>query len=617
MDDRKVVFISFWTTKYEKAAARLKKSLDRFGLVNDIQQMPDNGWQWCVRHKPDFILEMLRKHPDAYAVVWIDADGDVVARPAMFFEMTEELGAHFKPWPHKNKEELLSGTLFVRNTPTMIVAMEKWIEALKTADSSLSTPEQSTLHLMLPGLGITYKKLPEPYCRILRDRGRTGAPEDSVIVHYQFSRETRYDRTPASHLNAETKLVGQLAKQKKETLQVTRRSILESKLVKASGKVREVKVEEPRERVPAAVRNTLRRKQILALRSKNEKETVESNKVQKALLLAAGHRVRLKRMVELNRRKTGEAQKGCVGGVVGFEPTAAQVALANMEMASMLQPRTLDGTLPKGCTVIVMGNSPTISLLDVPELKKYPTVGCNRALKYKKFWPNYLVIADREPYCQERDEGRLEEASTSGVHILLSDSIFAPDVLLRGPHSNLNRRAQPTPEFDAYVYKIGPRKKKWTYNDVENGTAKLPVNTYSFEAPLVSGLNIACSMLQVAAILGASRIATIGIELKWESEEKSHFFGSGKEVGAYPQDGALGKILAAMKQIKAALKESGIEVVNLSPDKKCPFASVFGNYPLDQFLSEPVVPWSGSKAVSMDINTTIGLIMDEAGQPEL
>jgi len=186
------------------------------------------------------------------------------------------------------------------------------------------------------------------------------------------------------------------------------------------------------------------------------------------------------------------------------------------------------------------------------------------------------MIADREPYCQELRGGRLERAASKGTKLLLSDSLFDPTVLMRGPYSNLDRRAQPVPQFQVFIYKIGPRKKKWTYDTVARGVHKLPINTSTFESPVVSCLNIAGSMLQAAAILGAKKIYTIGIEMKWPKKGSSHFYGDGASVGAYPQDGSINNILGAMKEIKRIFKKDDIQVINLSPDKTSPFASVFG-----------------------------------------
>jgi hypothetical protein len=93
-------------------------------------------------------------------------------------------------------------------------------------------------------------------------------------------------------------------------------------------------------------------------------------------------------------------------------------------------------------------------------------------------------------------------------------------------------------------------------------------------------------MLQSAMILGAKRIACIGIEFKWTNPATSHFFGCGSNVGAYAQDGAVELILGALRQIKRAAKDAGIEIINLSPVTDSPFSSVFGNYPLSRYIEE-------------------------------
>jgi hypothetical protein len=599
-EERKIVFVSYWTSKYKDAAARLQESLNKLGLHTDIQEVPDKGWKMNVRHKPTFILDMLKKHNDAYAVVWIDADGDVLKKPELFWEIEEDIGARFLLWRHKNKEELLSGTFYSRNSEKVRTAFGAWILRLANAPMTLSTPEQSVLHNMLPELKLSVKRLPENYCRILRDpqrRGRMPIQEDSVVVHYQFSRDTRYDREPMGRLSKPNKLQKKPVpkpKPKKPAGNV-RKKILEEKRKKSRFKRRKAtpralgkgkKVDNPR--IPDSVKSALRRKRILQDRAKKSSEEKERRRMQQAIKLAAGRRTRLDRL-ELLHREMAEKEipvSMCCGGVAGHPPTSLQVLRALEAMRGLGSASDFDGILTENDTVVVLGNSPTMKELSPEVLKKVPTIGCNRGLRWADFWPDFLCIGDREPYCQERDDGRLCKAARSGVRLVIADSVFDPQVLLRGPYEEKMRRAQPPPKFEVYLYRIGPRKKRWNYGHVVDGSVNLPVNTKTFEAPVVSCLNIAGSMLQAAAIMGAKRIIVSGIEMRWKSEEKSHFFGSGREVGAYPQDGALKMIMAALRQVKAEFSRQGIEVLNISPVQGSPFARVFGHYPKEKFLAE-------------------------------
>ena len=583
MDDRKVVFISYWTPPYQKAAMRLKASLDKLGLASDINEIPDKGWQANVRHKPTYILEMLRKHEDAYAVVWIDADGDVVQKPELFWQIEDDLAVRFLHWQAKDVDELLSGTVFARRTDNMLKAMEAWIKELAVAPQNLSCPEQRTLQNMLPTLPITVNRLPEPYCRILKDRGRHGVPADSVIVHYQFSREVRYGRTPAAHLSDPTKVGNtrmELSQPKKieERHKRPERARVDIKKVK--------KPERPKApRIPDSFKASIRRSKIIALRKQILVAEREKIAAAHAVRMAAGMRNRREKLEALETRLYRSPQDLYVGGVRGHPASPKQIAFAQLNIAGMTCASELDGCV-EGRTVIVMGNSPTLAEIPAEIYNKYPRVGCNRGLRYKDVWPTFLVIADREPYCQERDSGRLQKAAEQGVKLLLSDSIFDPAVELRGPYEDVNRRGQPVPTFECYRYRIGPRKKNWDYRDVARGAVRLPVNTTTFEAPVVSCLNVAGSMLQAAAILGAKRIVCIGIEMRWESNEQSHFFGPGGRVGAYPQDGSIDLIQAALRFVKKAAEGAGIEIINVSPITDSPFARVFGSYPTNKFIAE-------------------------------
>lgn len=580
------MFVSYWTGPYQKAAARLKASLDKLGLTSDINEIPDKGWQANVRHKPTYVLEMLRKHADAYAVVWIDADGDVVQKPAAFWEIEEDLAVRFLHWRQKDVDELLSGTMFVRNSEAMLKAMEEWIAELSHAPANLSCPEQRVLQDMLPRLAIKVKRLEEPYCRILRDGGRHGVPTDSVIVHYQFSRETRYGRAPAAHLYNETKVGG--SRQALLDTQVT-----VERAASAKRKARNAMVIEQRKRpernaaprIPDALIAARRREKIFALRKQILAKQVEKEAAAKAIRLAAGMRNRREKMDELANTFYKTPRELYVGGVHGHPPSVKDLSFANIRMGDMSRAEELDGCL-SGETVILMGNSPTLSELPPDIYKKYPAIGCNRGLRFKGHRPEFLVIADREAYSQERDSGRLCAAAEAGTKLILSDSLFDPSVLLRGPWEDLNRRAQPVPSFPCYLYRIGPRKKKWNYQDIARGAAKLPVNVTTFDACLVSCQNVSGSMLQAAAIMGAKRIVCIGFELRWDTPENSHFFGAGTRVGAYPQDGSIDVIMAALKIARKRITEAGVEIINISPVTDSPFAKVFGSHPINTFIAE-------------------------------
>ena len=219
---RKVVFVSYYTPNYKEWADVLRHSLEVHKLDYDLVPITEPwDWQRAVRYKPQFLLDMLRKHADAYAVVWIDADGKVVSEPELFFRLREDIAVHFLEWKNKAKEELLSGTVYLANRPKVIQLMETWIEALAWAKEfreaqklgPLTKPEQMILQSLLeqwkcippnsyvqaphvtkstprvPRIAVSVKRLPGQYCQITDGRQYGGV---TVIEHGQASRLWRY-----------------------------------------------------------------------------------------------------------------------------------------------------------------------------------------------------------------------------------------------------------------------------------------------------------------------------------------------------------------------------------------------------------------------------------------
>ncbi len=269
------------------------------------------------------------------------------------------------------------------------------------------------------------------------------------------------------------------------------------------------------------------------------------------------------------------------GGVRGANYTKAQLQRAYDAIADLSSAAELHGALA-GRTVVVAGNSPTLNDAPWKKLNEFPIIGCNRGLRKESVKYTHLVIADRHPYCQERDSGRLEAFVNAGGVFLGSDSLFQPDVLLRGPADNPDRLAQPTPDFPMYVYHIGTGGKKNAQAKMVGRRPAPEMNFTTFKKGLESCLNICGSMIQSAAIMGAKCIIFAGIELKWQSDAASHFFGAGRRVGAYPQnEDTMKYIVYCLTEARKYFKRVGIEWFNLSPVKDCPFASVFGNQKLD------------------------------------
>lgn len=271
------------------------------------------------------------------------------------------------------------------------------------------------------------------------------------------------------------------------------------------------------------------------------------------------------------------------GGVRPAPLSQSQIVRAKAAIAGMPQAVDLDSSL-EGETVVVAGNSPTLDGAPWEKLRNFPVIGCNRALLKPATKYTHIVVADREPYCQERDAGRLETFASGGGILLGSDSLFDPTVFLRATNWQKNpyRLAQPPPDFRMFVYKIGTLGKqnaqaKRVVGQVKGLQDGLLLNFNTFAQKLESCLNIVGSMIQSAMIMGAQRVIFVGLELVWPRKGKSHSYGDGRSVGAYPQNAnTVEYILTCLRWARKEMARRGVDFANLSPVKDCPFAKVFG-----------------------------------------
>jgi hypothetical protein len=240
----------------------------------------------------------------------------------------------------------------------------------------------------------------------------------------------------------------------------------------------------------------------------------------------------------------------------------------------------------KGKTVVIMGNADHMCDMDLSVLERFPVISCNRILRPwkrgKALVPNYIMMGDREPFCQERDSGRLGDFVGHGGHFIGSDSLFDPTVRLRGPYKMPCRRAQPPPKFPVHIYQIGTAGTRQPLYD--HGVRFFPMAFKSFKERLESCQNVSGSLIQAAAIMGAKRILSIGIDFQWPRRGETHVY-SGKH-GQHSQVKSVPYSMACFKWAKAEFKKRKIQLLNLSPVKDSPYAEVWGNYPIEKIAKE-------------------------------
>jgi len=183
------LIVSYYTkgTAYKEEAEGLQESLDKLALPYHIQEVPNfKDWNKNTHYKAFFIRQMMERFWDQ-DIVWLDADARVYKHPKLFDELDCDIACHYRDWQHGN-DELLSGTLFLKNIPRVKAIVKEWISV---NNKRKTTWEQRNLQRVInrnaPILHVV--KLPVEYCCIFDDKRRSKI--DPVIEHFQVSRKLR------------------------------------------------------------------------------------------------------------------------------------------------------------------------------------------------------------------------------------------------------------------------------------------------------------------------------------------------------------------------------------------------------------------------------------------
>lgn len=228
----------------------------------------------------------------------------------------------------------------------------------------------------------------------------------------------------------------------------------------------------------------------------------------------------------------------------------------------------------EGRPVIVMGQAYSLNYVDLEKVRPFITIGCNRCLRedsHVSWHPDYYVCVDRDPYAQEVENIRAFKGKR-----VLSEMLFDPNNL----HKKSRIRTQwaplqPYPDFDWYGFRpvssSRPRYQgrhlytTWPQPDRTLRNGIIPSFSLDLRLLIPGAANVAYSMFQIAAALGASVIGIVGVDLSWESGKKSHSFGTGngKASGAFALNPR--HTLPFFRAGALECRRQGIEVFNLSP----------------------------------------------------
>jgi len=185
-----LLVVSFFTagTEYKGIAKNLKASLDKFRIPYAICGQIDQGsWELNTAHKAAFLWHCLDLNGKGWRLLWIDCDA-VVQAPLDFFDSPAVAGADIAAHVRKGRE-LMSGTLYLEDSPVTRDVVQRWIELNIDFPRRL---EQTNLHqAILEQPTVKFVELPPEYCFIFDTFRREHAHLKPVIEHFQASRRLR------------------------------------------------------------------------------------------------------------------------------------------------------------------------------------------------------------------------------------------------------------------------------------------------------------------------------------------------------------------------------------------------------------------------------------------
>lgn len=193
----KIKVISFHTDDsfYTSMAKKLEESCNKFNLIYEIQTIQSKGsWVNNCGYKANFILEKLQQQNQGECVVWIDSDAKVMQHPSLFFSTENDFGIRAEPggktkkpssretislpekWPNTVSPRWFnSGTIFLRNVPSVLSLMKEWI-SLQTGTNKW---DQWTLQEAWANTQPKTEWFPREYCQIKKLHKENGA----IILH--------------------------------------------------------------------------------------------------------------------------------------------------------------------------------------------------------------------------------------------------------------------------------------------------------------------------------------------------------------------------------------------------------------------------------------------------
>jgi hypothetical protein len=200
-----MIVVGYYTqgTAYEKDAARLRASLDHWGLAHEIVGVPPQpDWDHATALKP--IVLFLLRQALAGPILYVDVDAVVHADCSKYFDGLDcDFAAHWFQGPSggydrsRNDDWLLSGTMYFADTGPARDLLLAWCElnCQRQQKGNWTGGGQGNLHELEADGWLAYclkiVRLPGRYCYIFDKAWAYPEGEPIIIEHLIASRANR------------------------------------------------------------------------------------------------------------------------------------------------------------------------------------------------------------------------------------------------------------------------------------------------------------------------------------------------------------------------------------------------------------------------------------------
>ncbi len=164
-------------------------SCKKFDLPYSIDPIPNFGtWEKNCCFKPKYILKKLidLKRP----ILWLDADALIVQKPTLFEALDADIALRIvNELPKDHQSKMISGTVFVNNTPEALKVLQEWdleTETLFKQDPHLW--DQVSLRNVLQRSTAEVYALDSRYYQVYNKVEDEKTLHEAIIIHFQASR---------------------------------------------------------------------------------------------------------------------------------------------------------------------------------------------------------------------------------------------------------------------------------------------------------------------------------------------------------------------------------------------------------------------------------------------